>query len=412
MKIRHRNSNVQDNIYNSINFGNMNRKYMNKYNVNGNSDIIQFYPFNNNSIYYINNKSKKKYNSSTEESEQLNFKSNNISKKYSVNSIKEKILSEIKKQSTSHNFQSSQKKLHKRQSQIINIKYTKKEHLSNYGSIQKYDRIYVNNNNLDRTYLPNLIENNNTYKERYQAHTLQYQSFWGSFISSDSTKLSNENKKSQKINLNEFNIDKLIEIGEKYFNKQKPLSSLGSIFNKKLLFPNKKTKNIFNKIPTPSKKCTSVERRASQGIKKRLSRSRLTKKAKLVEGKIFITRLNNCNQIHSKKLKDIKKNNSMINIRYESGEKLVKNKENVEPNANMRKRSKEHKIILDKKIEEKVSKDKKNNNDIGKRVKLFGYDDRHNLEEGSLSNHSYFESKQLKNFLSCKHSFRKKILIN
>ena len=67
--------------------------------------------------------------------------------------------------------------------------------------------------------------------EKYQTNSLRHQSFFGSF---NSLKHSKQAKSTSRINVNQlkdFNIDKLIEIGDKYANLCEPVLPLGKIMN-------------------------------------------------------------------------------------------------------------------------------------------------------------------------------------
>ena len=85
--------------------------------------------------------------------------------------------------------------------------------------------------------------------EKYQTNSLRHQSFFGSF---NSLKHSKQAKSTSRINVNqleEFNIDKLIEIGDKYANLCEPVLPLGKIMNNNIIYFGNKIKNFRNKIP-------------------------------------------------------------------------------------------------------------------------------------------------------------------
>ena len=85
--------------------------------------------------------------------------------------------------------------------------------------------------------------------EKYQTNSLKHQSFFGSF---NSLKHSKQAKSTSRINVNqieEFNIDKLIEIGDKYANLCEPVLPLGKIMNNNIIYFGNKIKNFRNKIP-------------------------------------------------------------------------------------------------------------------------------------------------------------------
>jgi len=85
--------------------------------------------------------------------------------------------------------------------------------------------------------------------EKYQTNSLKHQSFFGSF---NSLKHSKQAKSTSRINVNQledFNIDKLIEIGDKYANLCEPVLPLGKIMNNNIIYFGNKIKNFRNKIP-------------------------------------------------------------------------------------------------------------------------------------------------------------------
>ena len=85
--------------------------------------------------------------------------------------------------------------------------------------------------------------------EKYQTSSLRHQSFFGSF---NSLKHSKQAKSTSRINVNQledFNIDKLIEIGDKYANLCEPVLPLGKIMNNNIIYFGNKIKNFRNKIP-------------------------------------------------------------------------------------------------------------------------------------------------------------------
>ena len=84
-------------------------------------------------------------------------------------------------------------------------------------------------------------------QKRYQSSTLKYQSFFGSFNGTKNSKSTSKIKVNQ---LNDFNIDKLIEIGDKYINLCKPILPLGETMNNNIL--NYKNR-IKNRIPKKNK---------------------------------------------------------------------------------------------------------------------------------------------------------------
>lgn len=101
----------------------------------------------------------------------------------------------------------------------------------------------------------------------YQTPTLKFQSFFGSFTKQKHCKINSQAKcssKKKKYQLEDYNIDKLIEIGDNYENKWTPILSFGkkikSIKNKIRLRNKKVNKNnIFKNIDTNYKKQKNEE---------------------------------------------------------------------------------------------------------------------------------------------------------
>ena len=97
-----------------------------------------------------------------------------------------------------------------------------------------------------RTHSPNIINKRKEEVEKYQTHTLKYQNFFGSFNVDKKYKIKKSISKKKINQLNDFNIDKLKEIGDKYVNMKKPVLPLGKIMNNNILFfKNKIKKNKF-----------------------------------------------------------------------------------------------------------------------------------------------------------------------
>jgi hypothetical protein len=81
--------------------------------------------------------------------------------------------------------------------------------------------------------------------QKYQTYTLKYQSFFGSFNSSKNSHIAKSTSKIKTNQLSDFNIDKLIEIGDKYASNN-PVLPLGKFMNNSIIY---RTKNNKNKIP-------------------------------------------------------------------------------------------------------------------------------------------------------------------
>ena len=111
---------------------------------------------------------------------------------------------------------------------------------------QGVDKIFLPSK---RTHSPNIIGNKRKI-EKYKIHTLKYQSFFGSFNTSKPRKIIKSVSKRTINQLHDFNIDKLIEIGDKYAVMHKAILPLGKIMNNNILNfnPNRTRKNRY-KIP-------------------------------------------------------------------------------------------------------------------------------------------------------------------
>ena len=103
-----------------------------------------------------------------------------------------------------------------------------------------------------RTHSPQSSNQKEEVPNKYQTHTLKYQSFFGSFNCTKNSRFAKSTSKLKINQLNDFNIDKLIEIGDKYANLKKPVLPLGKIMNNNIIY-NNKIKHYKNKIPINSK---------------------------------------------------------------------------------------------------------------------------------------------------------------
>ena len=205
----------------------------------------------------------------------------------------------------------------------------------------------------------------------YQTPTLKFQSFFGTFNQE------NGGAKKKKNKLEDFNIDKLIEIGDNYNIKWKPISafsknSVDIKLNNKLL----KNHKSFTKR---SKNINNLQFKLSTNVKK--------------ISHVQIKRKKNTNELKTPK------NNKTISI------KCLKKKDNNEKGdknrviINISNKDKDNKV--DKKFDPKVSAERRKiifggyNNNVKinfKEKRYYGYDDRHNLESNMILNHSYYES--------------------
>ena len=87
---------------------------------------------------------------------------------------------------------------------------------------------FVSNNSAKKE---NEKKNDNKMKSSYQTPTLKFQSFYGSFTRQKNSRNLNQSKSTCKRTVNQlkdFNIDKLIEIGDNQDNKLKNILSFGN----------------------------------------------------------------------------------------------------------------------------------------------------------------------------------------
>ena len=135
---------------------------------------------------------------------------------------------------------------------VINVKKHKNKIIKLYKK-QEVDEIFFPSK---RTHSPSISKNRKEEVEKYQTHTLKYQSFFGSFNCNNKKPKIKKSISKKKINqLNDFNIDKLIEIGDKYANLHQPVLPLGRIMNNNILFFNNKIKK--NKFQIPINTCNN-----------------------------------------------------------------------------------------------------------------------------------------------------------
>ena len=173
-----------------------------------------------------------------------------------------------------------------------------------------------------------LTSKNQQQLHSYQKPTLKSQSFFGSFINSNNLKNINQNKstlKMKKNNLEDFNIDKLIEIGDSYENnKMINIMSFG-----------KKLKNIKNKLRNKKRIISKNKSKENKSIVKNVYKEK-PKQENNIPNDI------NDKQFESKKLvyhgqikrkRNIIKNSKTFNNIQNNEVNKNENKEN--PNNNM-----------------------------------------------------------------------------
>ena len=140
---------------------------------------------------------------------------------------------------------------------IDKLSYKQIEYDSDINLSIKRPKIIYKKKEIDESLFPNkknyLTESEikqDEIKDKYQTNTLKSQSFFGSIKAS---KRVSKSTSKMKINqLNDFNIDKLIEIGDKYVNLKKPILPLGEKMNNDIIFCNNRIRGQIKENPTNS----------------------------------------------------------------------------------------------------------------------------------------------------------------
>ena len=182
----------------------------------------------------------------------------------------------------------------------------------------------------------------------------------------------NLKKKSNK--LDDFNIEKLVEIGETYANKWKPISS----FNQRINTSNIKKASL-----------TEFNNEIDEKDDKKEIKQRINYK-KVIHVQISRKRIDiNKNNNSSNKLNcNVDKSEYGKSFQNKINKGLCFSKDNLLENKKV-KRDDKNKIVF------ASNKNFKTSNLISNKIsenRYYGYDDRHNLEGSTLINHSYFES--------------------
>ena len=143
-----------------------------------------------------------------------------------------------------------------------------------------------------KIYSPKTTIEKEQRKKKYQTHSLKYQSFFGSFNGCKNSRVTKSTSKLKINQLNEFNIDKLIEIGDKYANLKKPVLPLGKIMNNNIMYHNNVIYN--NKIQNPK-----IYSKYSYDAQPISDFSKYTKKSK--DKDLLERKENNINYVNEKK---------------------------------------------------------------------------------------------------------------
>ena len=219
---------------------------------------------------------------------------------------------------------------------VINDKKHKNKIIKLYKK-QEVDEIFFPSK---RTHSPSITKNRKEEVEKYQTHTLKYQSFFGSFNCNKKEKMKKSISKKKINQLNDFNIDKLIEIGDKYANLHQPVLPLGKIMNNNILFFHNKIKK--NKFQIPINTCNNCFNYSKYSRRTYNSNAEEDKEniPNLVNDKNRVTKkLISKNNLRSSKNSKDKTNDKIENQKLVSDDNTARkylnfNNENPNPNHN------------------------------------------------------------------------------
>ena len=214
-----------------------------------------------------------------------------------------------------------------------------------------------------RTHSPQAPADNEEIKDKYQTHTLKYQSFFGSFNGSKNSRVAKSNSKINANQLNDFNIDKLIEIGNKYVKFGKPVLPLGKILNNNIINYNNRIKTK-KKIPINSKQFNTYYSYEIQPI------PNFSKYSKKSENKIIDKNNedlnNNITKDKNRVSKKIISKNILKNTKLDNSNQIINTE--LSQKRNSRKNTKKvHKNNLEKKEENQNIEEKEENEKIKKK---------------------------------------------
>jgi hypothetical protein len=214
-----------------------------------------------------------------------------------------------------------------------------------------------------RTHSPQAPADNEEIKDKYQTHTLKYQSFFGSFNGSKNSRVAKSNSKINANQLNDFNIDKLIEIGDKYVKFGKPVLPLGKILNNNIINYNNRIKTK-KKIPINSKQFNTYYSYEVQPIP---NFSKYSKKSgnKIID-KNNEDLNNNITKDKNRVSKKIISKNILKNTKLDNSNQIINTE--LSQKRNSRKNTKKvHKNNLEKKEENQNIEEKEENEKIKKK---------------------------------------------
>ena len=254
-----------------------------------------------------------------------------------------------------------------------------------------------------RTHSPQAPADNEEIKDKYQTHTLKYQSFFGSFNGSKNSRVAKSNSKINANQLNDFNIDKLIEIGNKYVKFGKPVLPLGKILNNNIINYNNRIKTK-KKIPINSKQFNTYYSYEIQPIpnfskySKKSGNKIIDKNNEDLNNNITKDKNRVSKKIISKNiLKNTKLDNSNQIINTELSQKRNSRKNTKKVHKNNLEKKEENQNIEEKEENEKIKKKRANLNSSQKHI---GISDNNKSEKNYIITNIRNEEQNTQNILT------------
>ena len=251
-----------------------------------------------------------------------------------------------------------------------------------------------------RPHSPQAPADNEEIKDKYQTHTLKYQSIFGSFNCSKNSRVAKSNSKINANQLNDFNIDKLIEIGDKYVKFGKPVLPLGKILNNNIINYNNRIKTK-KKIPINSKQFNTYYSYEVQPI------PNFSKYSKKSENKIIDKNNedlnNNITKDKNRVSKKIISKNILKNTKLDNSNQIINTE--LSQKRNSRKNTKKvHKNNLEKKEEnqniEENEKIKKKRANLNLSQKHIGISDNNKSGKNYIITNARNEEQNTQNILA------------
>ena len=251
-----------------------------------------------------------------------------------------------------------------------------------------------------RTHSPQAPAENEEIKDKYQTHTLKYQSFFGSFNFSKNSRVAKSTSKINANQLNDFNIDKLIEIGDKYVKFGKPVLPLGKILNNNIINYNNRIKTK-KKIPINSKEFNTYYSYEVQPIPNFSKYSKKSGNKLMDENNEDLN--NNIAKDKNRVSKKIISKNNLKNTKLDNSNQIINTE--LSQKRNSRKNTKKvHKNNLEKKEEnqniEENDKIKKKRANLNLSQKHIGISDNNKSEKNYIITNARNEEPNTQNILT------------